>query len=366
MFKNKFILIICLVSQVAFCQNLSPKSYTMDDSLSYYEKDLSVKLKGVTSLFIYTNYIPNDFNPPESIIALTISNRTIKNLPDSFSKMFHNLEELEIQDCNELEYLPESICDINSLKYLRIYNNYWPTGIKKGLKQLPNNIGNLNNLEVLDITHSNITELPSSFSQLTRLQVLYIENTPIKEFPKPLCELKTTSEYLRIRLDATLFQNIPEEIGNIRCGKLTPENGEFGIILELLDSKKISSLPIGIIHSRNLELHINATGLKDINSVNNLQAPFYLGLSGNIKTKKLIATLNNGAYLFLGIAIVNPKIISKKIAKLSKLTSLNIYYVGMQDNDSRKVKRIIKKVKELQKNLPNTKISLKNLDYADK
>lgn len=283
MFKNKSILILFLLTRVAFCQNLPPKSYTINDSLSYYDKDLPKKLKDVTILYISTNSIPSDFNPPESIIALIITNYTIKNLPASFGKMFHNLEELEIQDSNELEYLPESICDINSLKYIRISNQYWPTGIKKGLKQLPTNIGNLKNLEVLDITHSNITELPSSFSQLPKLQLLYILDAPIKEFPKSLCELKTTSEYLSIHLDASLFQNIPEEIGNIRCAKLTPENDEFGILIELLDSKKVTSLPNGIINSRNLRLAIEATNLKNISSVNNLKAPFCLELSDKIK-----------------------------------------------------------------------------------
>lgn len=359
MFRNNFLLIFFLLTRVAFCQNLPPKHYTISDSLSYYDKDLPKKLKDVTILYISTNSIPSDFNPPESIIVLIITNYTIKNLPASFGKMFHNLKYLEINDCNEMEYLPESLCELDSLVSITIENGSWPVGVgKKGLKKFPDNIGKLKKIEIIHIYNTSLSELPPSFSQLTKIQSLNIENAPIKEFPKPLCELKTTSEYLSIHLDASLFQNIPEEIGNIRCGKLTPENGEFGIIIELLNSNKITSLPTGIIHSRNLALHINATSLKNISSVNNLQAPFYLGLSGNIKTNKLIGTLNNGANLFLGIAIVNPKIISRRLKKLSKLASLEIYYVGIEDSNPRKVKRIKKKVEELKKNLPNTKISL--------
>nr|ABK93289.1 unknown [Populus trichocarpa] len=56
------------------------------------------------------------------------------------------------------------------------------------MQSLPRSIGNLENLEELDISNNQIRVLPGSFRMLTRLRILRVEETPLEVPPRHVAE----------------------------------------------------------------------------------------------------------------------------------------------------------------------------------
>ncbi|KAJ7951609.1 NBS-LRR disease resistance protein [Quillaja saponaria] len=84
------------------------------------------------------------------------------------SKSLPNLEEMNVDYCNDVVNLPEWLCDIIFLKKLSITNCH-------KLSSLPEQISKLENLEVLRLNScTDLEELPDSISSLHRLSILDI------------------------------------------------------------------------------------------------------------------------------------------------------------------------------------------------
>jgi Leucine-rich repeat (LRR) protein len=92
-----------------------------------------------------------------------------------------SLKELDVS-FNELESVPESLCFAISLIKMNIGNNF------ADMQSLPRSIGNLENLEELDISNNQIRVLPGSFRMLTRLRILRVEETPLEVPPRHVAE----------------------------------------------------------------------------------------------------------------------------------------------------------------------------------
>lgn len=124
------------------------------------------------------------------------------------SDAFPNLKEVDIDYCNDLEALPDGVCDIVSLKNLSITNchklSQLPEGIGKlvnlqvlrlascaDLEALPDTIGNLTNLRFLDISEClSITELPEQIGELYRLETLCMRGCCSCDLPTSITNLK--------------------------------------------------------------------------------------------------------------------------------------------------------------------------------
>ncbi len=78
---------------------------------------------------------------------------------------------------SKLTEIPDEIC---SLTQLRVLNLGHPCA---GVAYIPENIGDLVNLEKLDISYTKIDHLPESIGSLTKLTSLDISYTPISELP---------------------------------------------------------------------------------------------------------------------------------------------------------------------------------------
>ena len=46
------------------------------------------------------------------------------------------------------------------------------------LKKLPDSLGNLGNLQSLDLSHNNLKDLPAALGQLTRVRTLNLSHNP--------------------------------------------------------------------------------------------------------------------------------------------------------------------------------------------
>ncbi|XP_030932944.1 disease resistance protein RPP2B-like isoform X2 [Quercus lobata] len=107
---------------------------------------------------------PNIVGNISHLSKLCLSETTIKDLPLSMEHLT-GLIELDLRDCKNLSSLSNACCCLMSLKILTL------SGCSK-LDELPENLGNIEGLEELDVSGTAITRLPLSIVHLKNLKVL--------------------------------------------------------------------------------------------------------------------------------------------------------------------------------------------------
>lgn len=142
--------------------------------------------------------------------SLDISgNKRLRSLPVSISEL-RSLEKLKVSGCSVLESLPPEICE--TMSCLR-----WLDLERTSIKELPENIGNLIALEVLQARRTLIRRTPWSIARLNRLQVLAIGNSFYSsEGLHSLCPSLSRFDDLRaLCLSNMNMIEIPNSIGNL-------------------------------------------------------------------------------------------------------------------------------------------------------
>ncbi|XP_052197919.1 disease resistance protein RPV1-like isoform X3 [Diospyros lotus] len=90
--------------------------------------------------------------------------RSIPSSICSLTSLFH----LDLSNCSKLDKLPENLRDLVCLKYL--FLNHC------GLKEIPEDIGCLSSLELLELCGNKFDSLPTSIEQLSELRRLLLNN----------------------------------------------------------------------------------------------------------------------------------------------------------------------------------------------
>ena len=197
------------------------------------------------------------------------------------------LEHIELHCRNST--FPKRFSECKSLKFVRLIFN----ATAAGEVVLSPKIGDLKNLETLEITTSRLLGLPDSFSELTSLKTLKIEGNSVQTIPENfgnLANLESLQLYGAFtRLPdgfgnlsklASLFltgktETLPESFGNLTS--LTYFNAEYSNLKTLPNSigklkklkemhlqfSKVESLPVSFAELDALEvLYLNNTPLK--------------------------------------------------------------------------------------------------------
>ena len=198
---------------------------------------------------------------------LYLNETPIKDLSLSV-KLVTGLVKLDLRDCKNLSSFPNAYCSLMSLKILTL------SGCSK-IDELPENLGNLKGLEVLDVSRTAIKELPTSINHLKNLEKLSFygceglsPNSSNKlislrqRSPYPIGMLVHSLSGLRSLTNLDLrfcnLQSIPDEIGCLSS------------LLELnLEGNNFICLPKSLIQLSNLRfLGLNfCTSLRSLSNL---------------------------------------------------------------------------------------------------
>jgi internalin A len=124
--------------------------------------------------------------------TLDLDSLGITELPEEIGQLT-NLQTLSLRG-NELTSLPESIGQLINLQWLDLGNNQ--------LASLPESIAQLTNLQMLDLYDNQLTSLPESIGQLASLEVLHLSINQLTSLPSSLANLANLRD---IRLEYNPF-----------------------------------------------------------------------------------------------------------------------------------------------------------------
>ncbi|KAJ6764551.1 PROTEIN PHOSPHATASE PHLPP-LIKE PROTEIN, partial [Salix koriyanagi] len=129
------------------------------------------KAQGLRSLLIRKSgyrwlgdALPGLFKQLTCIRSLNLSRSSIEEIPKEVGKLIH-LRHLNLEWCEELVSLPETMCDLCNLQSLDVIRC-------SSLKELPLAIGKLVNLRHLCIDGSSVAFMPKGIERLTYLRTL--------------------------------------------------------------------------------------------------------------------------------------------------------------------------------------------------
>lgn len=191
--------------------------------------------------------------------SLDLSSLELKEIPEDVYKLV-NLEELNLEN-NEISTVPLCVAKLKNLKYFCVSHNR--------IKTISDGIGKLSKLEILEIDGNQLTSLPKSITKLKNLVSLDVQENHLKKLPEDIYLLQKLQ-----KLDA--FGNrlvaLPIGIGSLR--RLTELH---------LDSNQIRRLPKEIGRLENLKsLNLFGNKLKQLpDSLSKLKNLEILDLENN-------------------------------------------------------------------------------------
>ncbi|OJJ15153.1 hypothetical protein BKI52_39495 [marine bacterium AO1-C] len=110
---------------------------------------------------------------------LDISRLGLQNIPQELGQL-QSLESLNLF-YNQLTLVPPVVCELTTLKTLWLHHNQ--------LAEIPENIDNLTALEELALSFNQLTTLPASLGALTQLNTLYLHHNSLTSLPSELTTL---------------------------------------------------------------------------------------------------------------------------------------------------------------------------------
>ncbi|OLY64971.1 hypothetical protein BWD12_18470 [Leptospira santarosai serovar Bananal] len=128
---------------------------------------------------------------------------TLTTLPKEIGNL-QNLQKLNLNN-NPLTTLPKEIGKLQNLQQLFLGGNQFTT--------LPKEIGNLQNLQKLDLYYNKLTTLPKEIGNLQNLQKLDLYNNQLTTLPKEIGNLQSLES---LDLSYNDLTTLPEEIGKLQ------------------------------------------------------------------------------------------------------------------------------------------------------
>jgi internalin A len=140
------------------------------------------------------------------VIKLNLSNLDLRNVPAGIG----NLSQLQTLDLsvNLLSELPEELANCTLLKTLDISNNH-------NFEEIPSIVLEYRNLTALDVSGNGITQIPNEIGNLKRLRYLSLRGNKISELPKSLTQLDSLDS-LDLGFNRLTSASFPVGLGNLK------------------------------------------------------------------------------------------------------------------------------------------------------
>lgn len=177
--------------------NLSCKIKTLTPEIS--------KLKNLKVLNLKRSYLLKKItNLPKSLNHLVLSNENLNINEEIFC--LPNLKKLEIEN-TPIKKIPDEIRNCKNLYHLSIYS------CVKHFELSPE-IGNLSNLDYLELAGKGISDINFEFTNLKNLRELRISDTSIRNIPDSICECFKLRELV---INDSPLEELPVNIGNLKA-----------------------------------------------------------------------------------------------------------------------------------------------------
>jgi len=227
---------------------------TLSRKVNYEEGEWSCEIDGI----IYDN---NDLPIYYGRYSLRLEQSYLSEIPNCIGNL-QNLESFYLTD-NPLESLPESLGNLQNLEILHLY--------ELNLRSLPESIGNLQNIKELFLYWNRLISLPESIGNLKKLKVLRLFGNNLSSLPESIGNLQNLEN---LYLFDNKLNSLPESIGNLqnlkelvlyknKLNSLPESIGNLHSLESLwIDNNQLSSLPESI---KNLKDHLDLIHLEGNN-----------------------------------------------------------------------------------------------------
>src|ERR1022692_484455 len=132
----------------------------------------------------------------------TINAERLTELPESLGQLTQ-LQSLDLSN-NQLTMLPEWLCQLTQLQSLNLSRNQF--------KAVPESLGRLAQLQSLDLSDNQLATLPEWLCQLTQLQSLNLSKNQFKGVPESLGRL---AQLQSLNLSGNQLTALPEWLGEL-------------------------------------------------------------------------------------------------------------------------------------------------------
>jgi Leucine-rich repeat (LRR) protein len=109
---------------------------------------------------------------------------------------------------NNKKFIDEAINELVILNKIRI--GFFAYDI--GLENIPENLFNITNIEILNLSNNNISYIPISICKLKNLKELYLNENNFLIFPENICMLEQLQELILINCKINNIHNIKKLI----------------------------------------------------------------------------------------------------------------------------------------------------------
>ncbi|EQB60497.1 cytoplasmic membrane protein [Vairimorpha apis BRL 01] len=282
-------LIQSLPASIIYLNKLVVLNYS-SNSLFYIPKYVG-KLKSLEELYLENNNLIDNLSilrDLKKLIVLNVSNNKLK-------KLFEDID-------NCLTTLPDNIGNLSNLEILYVNNNY--------LESLPTTIYKLQNLIILDIKNNNLILLPDNICFLKNLTYLYANKNKLLRLPVIFGSL-INLKYLD--LSDNLLKNIPYSFGNL-----------INLVNITLKNNYLEKIPKEFNYLCNLKLlNLSFNCIFNFPQLNNLKNLEIINLSNN-KIRFLPIFHEFSKLKILNLSNNEIKVISSDIKNLKNLKILNM------------------------------------------
>lgn len=210
--------------------------------------------------------LPPEFGALTELRELWLHDNQLAALPDTFWQLIQ-LRTLVLSG-NCLTELPATIAQLRELRvlglgeWIHLRNRYYNSATGNQLRSVPRELGQLSNLQVLNLSGNQLISLPAELGQLDKLRVFDLTNNHLSSVPIALGQL---SNLQLLGLSKNQLKAVPVELGQLssleRLGiddnQLTIVPVELGQLLSLkslwLHNNQLVEVPIELTQLSKLE-----------------------------------------------------------------------------------------------------------------